>query len=79
MTTLRSPRSCAALWTLGMAVALGASISFANPMGYTTNLLILGPGGYRFRDFLRVGLPLDILVGIVGVVFLPIFWPLEPL
>ena len=52
---------------LVLAVALGASTSFANPMGYQTNLIVLGPGGYRFSDFIRIGLPLDILLGVVGV------------
>ncbi len=59
-----------------VAVALGASTSFANPMGYKTNLMILGPGGYRFRDFTKVGLPLDILVGLTGAYVLPWFFPL---
>ena len=58
-----------------LAVALGASTCFANPMAYQTNLLVMGPGGYRFRDFLKIGIPLDILVGAVGILTLPMFWP----
>ena len=45
-----------------MAVVFGASCCFANPLGYQTNLLVFGPGGYRFKDFVRVGLPLTILM-----------------
>ncbi|MEM7199991.1 MAG: SLC13 family permease [Planctomycetota bacterium] len=60
-----------------MAVALGASCCFANPMGYQTNLMVLGPGGYRFRHFIKVGLPLDLLLFAVGVAVIPLFWPLR--
>lgn len=60
-----------------MAVALGASSCFANPIGYQTNLMVLGPGGYRFRNFLKVGLPLDLLMIVAGVVVIPWFWPLQ--
>jgi len=59
-----------------MAVALGASSSFANPMGYQTNLMVMGPGGYRFRHFIKVGLPLDLLMTATGVLVIPWFWPL---
>ena len=44
-------------------------------MAYQTNLLVMGPGGYRFRDFLKIGIPLDILAGAVGILTLPMFWP----
>lgn len=60
---------------LVLAVALGASCSFANPMGYTTNLLVFGAGGYRFRHFLAVGLPLDVLLAMVGALLIPTIWP----
>jgi di/tricarboxylate transporter len=60
---------------LVMAVAFAASNCFANPIGYHTNLMVFGPGGYRFRDFLRIGLGLDVLLGLVGVTILPWFWP----
>ncbi len=62
-----------------LAVALGASTSFANPMAYQTNLLVLGPGGYRFRDYLKIGIPLDLMVAAVGILAIPMFWPLEKL
>ena len=56
-----------------VAVAVGASASFATPIGYQTNLIVQGPGGYRFRDFVRVGLPLDVLVVVTAVASLS-FW-----
>ena len=62
---------------LVMAVLFGASCCFANPLGYHTNLLVFGPGGYRFRDFLKVGLPLDLLLCGVGVLIIPWFWPIH--
>ncbi len=61
---------------LVLAVAFGASCCFANPFAYQTNLLVFGPGGYRFRDYLRVGLPLDLLLGAVGITTLSLFWQL---
>ena len=59
-----------------MAVVFGASCCFANPLGYQTNLMVFGPGGYRFRDFVKVGLPLDIVLGITAIIIIPWFWPL---
>ena len=56
---------------LVLAVALGASCSFANPMGYKTNIIVMGPGGYRFMDYLRAGAGLDVLLIAVGCVALP--------
>jgi di/tricarboxylate transporter len=57
-----------------MAVAFGASCCFLTPMGYQTNLLVYGPGGYRFVDFLRFGLPLSIVFSILATVLLPIIY-----
>jgi len=61
---------------LVMAVVFGASCCFANPLGYHTNLLVFGPGGYRFKDFLKVGLPLDLLLCAAGIIVIPWFWPI---
>jgi di/tricarboxylate transporter len=58
-----------------MAVCLGASACFATPIGYQTNLLVYGPGGYRFSDYFKLGLPLNLLVLVMGTVLIPVFWP----
>jgi di/tricarboxylate transporter len=60
-----------------IAVMFAASASFATPIGYQTNTLVYGPGGYRFSDFLRIGVPMNILVGTVVIVTAPILWPLR--
>ena len=60
-----------------MAVAVGASSSFLSPVGHPANLLIMAPGGYRFKDYIRVGLPLAFVVLLVVLLFLPVFWPLR--
>ncbi|MEM6438985.1 MAG: SLC13 family permease [Pseudomonadota bacterium] len=59
-----------------VAVMISASASFATPIGYQTNTLIYGPGGYRFTDFLRVGLPLNLLIGAAACTVIPYLWPL---
>ncbi|MFV0409818.1 MAG: SLC13 family permease [Paracoccus sp. (in: a-proteobacteria)] len=59
-----------------IAVMMGASASFATPIGYQTNTLVYGPGGYRFSDFIRVGLPLNLLMALTASLIIPIFWPL---
>ena len=59
-----------------MAVAIGASCAFLTPIGHQNNTLIMGPGGYEFGDYWRVGLPLEILVVAVSIPLLLIFWPL---
>lgn len=56
-------------------VMVAASASFVTPIGYTTNLMVYGPGGYRFTDFARAGLPLAILTAVVTLTLAPIFWP----
>jgi di/tricarboxylate transporter len=58
-----------------MAVAFGASASFATPVGYQTNTIVMGPGGYTFGDYLRVGVPLSIITWITATILIPIFWP----
>jgi len=62
--------------TFLMAVAIGASCAFLTPIGHQNNTLILGPGGFRFGDYWRLGLPMEILVVAVGVPMLLIVWPL---
>jgi di/tricarboxylate transporter len=59
-----------------MAVAIGASCAFLTPIGHQNNTLILGPGGFRFGDYWRLGLPLEVIVVLVGVPMLLIVWPL---
>jgi len=62
-----------------MAMAMAASASFMTPISHPANLLVMGPGGYRFKDYMKVGGLLTLLVLIIIMVVVPIFWPLEPL
>ncbi|RYI35563.1 MAG: TRAP transporter large permease subunit, partial [Acetobacteraceae bacterium] len=59
-----------------MAVALGAASDFLTPIGHQCNTLVMGPAGYRFGDYMRLGLPLSILVVLAGVPLIAFFWPL---
>jgi di/tricarboxylate transporter len=59
-----------------MAITVASSCAFAMPMGYQTHLMIYGPGGYRFSDFLRVGIPLNIICWITACSLIPMIWPL---
>ncbi|MBN1880485.1 SLC13 family permease [bacterium] len=61
-----------------ICVMLAASASFATPIGYQTNLMVYGPGGYRFSDYMRIGLPLSIVIGLVAVGLAPFLWPFAP-
>lgn len=60
-----------------MTIMMAASASFATPIGYQTNLMVMGPGGYHFRDFLKAGLVMNIFVGIITVSLVPWVWNLQ--
>ncbi|EAR49493.1 trkA domain protein [Oceanicola granulosus HTCC2516] len=61
---------------LVIAVMFASSAAFATPIGYQTNTLVYGPGGYRFSDFVRVGLPLNLSLAVIVSLAIPVFWPL---
>ena len=60
-----------------LALMMAASASFATPLGYQTNLMVYGPGSYRFSDFFKVGLPMNLLLGFVTILIMTLFWPLS--
>jgi di/tricarboxylate transporter len=64
--------------TAMMAIAMAASASFTSPISHPANILVMGPGGYRFVDYLKLGVPLTIVVFIAVMLLLPVFWPLTP-
>jgi di/tricarboxylate transporter len=79
---LMFPIAVAAASGMGLAyepfvvtVMIAASAAFSTPLGYQTNLMVAGPGNYRFLDFTRVGLPLNVLIGVVAVTLIPRIWP----
>jgi di/tricarboxylate transporter len=59
-----------------VAVMFSASVAFATPIGYQTNMMVYGPGGYKFSDYMRVGIPLNIITGLLASILIPILWPL---
>ncbi|MDR9425784.1 MAG: SLC13 family permease, partial [Marinobacter sp.] len=61
-----------------IAIMMAASASFATPLGYQTNMMVLGPGGYRFADFVRVGLPMNILTGVASIGVIALVYDLVP-
>ena len=60
-----------------LAIMMAASASFATPLGYQTNLMVYGPGGYKFSDFLRVGIPMNIFVGATTIAVIWLLFPLK--
>ena len=58
-----------------IVVMMAASAGFATPIGYQTNLMVYGPGGYRFSDYCRIGIPLDLLICATAVTIIPLVWP----
>ncbi len=61
-----------------MAVALGAACDFLTPIGHQCNTLVMGPGGYRFGDYAKLGFPLSLIVIAVGLPMIALVWPLHP-
>ena len=61
-----------------IGATIAASFSFSTPIGYQTNLMVYGPGGYRFTDFTRVGVPLQLVLLILSIGLIPLIWPLTP-
>ncbi|WP_233713076.1 SLC13 family permease [Amaricoccus solimangrovi] len=59
-----------------VAVMFAATLAFATPIGYQTNTMVYGPGGYKFSDYMRIGIPLNIITGITACLVIPLFWPL---
>jgi di/tricarboxylate transporter len=85
LVVLMSPIVLSAMSDMGyapetamMAIAMAASASFTSPISHPANILVMGPGGYRFVDYLKVGVPLTIVVFILVMILLPILWPLQP-
>lgn len=62
-----------------MGVLFGASACYATPIGYQTNLFIYGPGGYKFADYLKLGIPVNLVVLVLATFLIPVFWPITPL
>jgi di/tricarboxylate transporter len=58
-----------------VGICFGASACFATPMGYQTNLMVYGPGGYRFMDYMKLGIPLNIFVVVASTLLIPLIWP----
>lgn len=58
-----------------MVIIMAASASFSTPIGYQTNLMVYGPGGYKFTDFTRIGLPLNLIIAVITLILVPVIWP----
>lgn len=61
-----------------VAVTFGASAAFAMPIGYQTKLMVYGPGGYRAKDFVKMGIVLDLLLAVIALLLIPYYRPLNP-
>ena len=59
-----------------VAVMFSATLAFATPVGYQTNMMVYGPGGYRFVDYMKIGIPLNLITGILASILIPLIWPL---
>ncbi len=57
-----------------IAIMMAASASFSTPIGYQTNLMVYGPGGYHFSDYFKVGIPLNLLMAVVTIAIVPLVW-----
>jgi di/tricarboxylate transporter len=62
-------------YPLMMAIAVSASSAFLSPVGHPANLLVMGPGAYKFSDYIKVGFPLIVIVFLVTMLLLPVLWP----
>ena len=85
LVVLMSPIVLSAMSEMGlvpetamMAIAMAASASFTSPISHPANILVMGPGGYRFVDYIKIGIPLTFIVFITVMVLLPLMWPLTP-
>ncbi len=85
LVVLMSPIVLSAMAEMGyapetamMAIAMAASASFTSPISHPANILVMGPGGYRFVDYIKVGVPLTLVVFVTVMLLLPILWPLTP-
>jgi len=65
-------------YAMMMSIAIAASTSFLSPVAHPTNILVMGPGNYRFSDYFRVGFPLTVIVLLITLLIVPVFWPLAP-
>ena len=61
-----------------VAVMFSATLAFATPIGYQTNMMVYGPGGYKFLDFTKIGVPLNVITWLVASALIPLIWPLHP-
>jgi di/tricarboxylate transporter len=65
-------------YSMMMAMAIAASASFMTPISHPANVMVMGPGGYRFADYPKVGIPLTLVVLAVAMLLIPVVWPLRP-